>query len=84
MPALTILGINYPLLRNLERQASVFDEIGRQHTHIMPQTIEIARELAYAYRADDIRRREREADDQNLHFGAAAVPGSQSSVNERA
>ena len=33
----------------------------------MAPMIEIARELAYADRSDDIGRRERKADDQNLH-----------------
>ena len=69
MPALTILGIKYPFPRDLERQATVFDEVGRQDTHVMPSTIEIAREFAYPYRSDDIRRRERKADDQNFHLG---------------
>ena len=67
--ALTVLGIKYPLPRDLERQAPVFDEVGCQHTHVMAPLIEVARELAYAYRSDDIRRRERKADDQNLHLG---------------
>ena len=84
MLALMKLGIKYPFPRDLERQAPVFDEVRCQDPHIMAAAIEVARELAYAYRSDDIRRREREADDQNLHFGAAAGPGSQSSVIERA
>jgi hypothetical protein len=69
MLALTILGIKYPVLRDLERQAPVFEEVGGQHTYVMASMIEVARELAYAHRSNDIRRRERKADDQNFHLG---------------
>jgi hypothetical protein len=74
MLALTVLGIKYPLPRDLERQAPVFDKVGCQHTHVMAPLIEVARELAYAYRSDDIRRRERKADDQNSHLGRRPGP----------
>jgi hypothetical protein len=69
MSALMILGIKYSFPRDLERQAPVFDKVGCQDAHIMTPMIEVTRELADAYRSDDIRRRERKADDQNLHFG---------------
>lgn len=71
MLAQTIFGINYPFLRDLERQAPVFDEVGRQHTYVMASLIEVARELAHPYRSDDIRRRKRKADDQDPHVGGS-------------
>ena len=73
MPALTIFGIKYPFPRDLERQAPVFDEVGCQYAYVMAPVIEIARELAYPHRSDNIRRRECKADDQNLHLGRRAV-----------
>ena len=69
MLARMIFGINYSFPRDLERQAPVFDEVGCQHTYVMAPPIEIACELAYPYCSDDIRRRERKADDQDPHLG---------------
>ena len=54
MLALTILGIQYPFPRDLERQAPVVDDVGCQHTHVMAPLIEVARELAYPHGSDDI------------------------------
>jgi hypothetical protein len=74
MLALTVLGIKYPFPRDLERQAPVFDDVGCQHAYVMASLIEVARELAYPYGSDDIRRRERKADDQDPHLGQPPGP----------
>lgn len=74
MLAKTIFGIKYSFPRDLERQAPVFDEVGCQHTYVMAPLIEVACELAYPYRSDDIRRRERKADDQDPHLGRQSGP----------
>ena len=74
MLALAILRIEYPFSRDLEWQAPIFGHVGSQHTHVMASMIEIARKLTYADRSDHIGRRERKADDQDLHLGRRSGP----------
>jgi len=59
--------------RDLERQASIFDNVRRQYTQLMSVTNEKTREFAYADRSDNVGRRKPEGDNQDFHCRLGAM-----------
>src|SRR6516225_6079883 len=70
VPSLPIIGIDDLFSWDLERQASITAELGRQDAHVVPVPIEISGQLADADCADDVGWREPEGDNQNFHTAA--------------
>ena len=65
-----IMRIDDPFSWDLDWQASIFADVGRQYAQAVSFAMEIACELAHSNRANEIGRRKTEGDDQYLHLVA--------------
>ena len=65
-----IMRIDDPFSWDLDWQASIFADVGRQYAQAVSFAMEIACKLAHSNRANDIPRRKMEGDDQYLHLVA--------------
>src|SRR6516165_5099794 len=72
--ALLIIRVDDLFCRDLDRQASVSADLGRQNAHLIFVSIEIASQLADPDCANDVSRRKPERDNQNFHVRSRVEP----------